>query len=207
MSESSVFLAALGERASGLRPEVRLLAAGPGGGAALVGEGVFVEAGSRFWRLHWLARPLVGPGVLLGRPERDVPFTVRFSEAEGADGVAELRTEREVRFPGRTERFVDALRVGPVPGTLRNLLGDRRRVEIELRCSVTGDGGLQLLSERVWVRLWRARIRLPRLLAVRVRSEDGFDERSDRHTIEAGARSPLLGTVLTYRGAFRLRRG
>ena len=201
----SVFLAALGDDAARLRPECRDYAAGPGDGV-VTGEGVFERAGSRFGRLGLLARPFVGPRLLVTGFGRDVPFRVVNRLVVGPDGELELHAERTFRFATGEQTFVDLLRAGDEPGTLLNVLGDARRVELTLRVGVTADGHLSLRSESARLRLGRWRIPLPGPLGVRVGVVDGFDEAVGRQTVSARARNPLLGTVLEYRGSFRWRR-
>jgi len=200
----SVFFAALGPAASRLRPECRDDAAGPTD--RVIGEGVFEVVGSRFGRLGLLMRPFVGPRLLMTAHGRDVPFRVENRLVETAGGVTELHATRTVHFPSGDQEFVDLLRVGDEPGTLINVLGDARRVELLLRVSVTAEGHLRLHSERAWLRLGGLRIPVPRLLAVRVEVIDGFDESTGRQTVAARAVNPLLGTVLVYRGSFLWRR-
>lgn len=201
----SVLLAALGDDARRLRPECLDYAAGPGEGV-VIGEGVFARAGSRFGRLGLLARPFVGPRLLVTGCERDVPFRVVNRAVEAPDGTLELHAERTFRFARGEQTFVDLLRAGEDPGTLLNPLGDARRVELVLRVGVTPDGRLHLRSERARLRLGRWRIPLPGPLSVQVGVFDGYDERAGRQTVAARARNPLLGTVLEYRGSFTWRR-
>ena len=204
--ERSVFLAALGADAERLRPEVLRYVAGPPAGARVgIGEGVFEVAGSRFSGLTRLARPVVGPQLLVTAHERDVPFRIENRPAPSPDGRVELRAERWFRFSSGEQRFVDVLRVGSAPGTLRNLLGAARRVELELRCDVTPRGHLRMRSERAWLRAGRLRLPLPRPLSVRAEVEDGYDETAGRHTIRASVRNPIVGLVMEYRGWFSYR--
>lgn len=202
-TDQSVFLHALGDEASRLRPEVWQYAMGTGTGVG-VGEGVFDVAGGRFRALGALARPLVGPDLLMTAYEHDVPFRIVNRPVHGVRGM-ELHAERRIRFRSGTFRFVDVLRPGPEPGTLQNLLGRKRRVELLLRCAVTRDGSLQLTSERAWLRLGRTRLRLPALLSVRASLVNGYDPEHRRHLVRATVRSPLLGTVVEYRGWFLVR--
>ena len=201
----SVFLAALGDDAARLRPECRRYAEGPGDGT-VVGEGVFEVAGSRFGRLGLIARPVAGPRLLMTAHGRDVPFRVENRMRLARDGSQELHAVRVFRFADGEQSFVDLLRTGDEPGTLVNVLGAARRVELLLRCDVTEEGHLRLRSERAALRLGRFRVRLPRLLSVRVEVVDGFDDATGRQTVRAEARNPLLGTVLEYRGSFLWRR-
>lgn len=200
----SVFLAALGDRAAGLRSEVLRYVSGAGvvGGEVPV-EGTFAVAGSKLRWLNHLARPLVGPFLFVTAHERDVPFTVVNRVAwEPGHGLG-LQAERVFEFRSGAQRFVDVLLPGEAAGTLTNLLGEARRVELELHCSVTGEGHLRLDSGRAWLRLGRLRLRLPRLVSVRAVVEDGFDDARGVHTVAARVRNPLIGTVLEYRGTFR----
>ncbi|WP_221586291.1 DUF4166 domain-containing protein [Microbacterium sp. G2-8] len=198
---TSVFLAALGDASARLRPEVARYAAATSGGDDVVGEGIFDVVGGRQGRIGVLLRPFAGPRFLLTRRGRNVPFHVVNRPGAGPAGI-ELCAERTVRFDDRAQTFADVLRLGSEPGTLTNLLGDARRVEIRLRCTATAEGHLRLASDRCWVRLGRLRIRLPAAFAVRVEVEDGFDDATGRQTVRAHARNPIVGTVLEYRGSF-----
>lgn len=208
MSEAnrSVFLAALGDKAQNLHPAVYRYVAGPGEpGLVGIGDGVFDVAGSRFGRLNLLARPFVGPGLLMTAHERDVPFTVvnRPAPEDGPSGS--LHAVRTFEFRRGAQSFIDVLQPGSTPGTLRNILGRARRVELELACGVTGEGHLSLSANGAWVRVGRLRIPLPSLLAVKVDVVDGYDDRTGRQTIRATVKNPLVGSLLEYRGSFTYR--
>ncbi|MBP6683868.1 MAG: DUF4166 domain-containing protein [Leucobacter sp.] len=200
----SVFLAALGQEATRLHPEVRRYAEGAGvvGGAVRV-VGEFEVAGSRLGKLNLLARPVVGPNLFVTAHERNVPFTVVNSVDWEADAGLGLHATRVFQFASGEQRFVDVLLAGEAHGTLLNRLGSAKRVELELRCSVTESGHLKLVSERTWLRLGPVRLRLPALLSVRAEVVDGYDDEAQRNIVSATVRSPLLGTVLEYRGFFR----
>lgn len=202
----SVFLDALGPAAAGLHPEVLKYVTGPGKlGAAVLVDGEFDVAGSRFGKLNLLAVPLVGRELFVTKHERRVPFHVVNRLAIDEGGAVGLQAIREFSFRGGPQRFVDVLLPGAHPGTLRNLLGRARRVELELHCSVSERGFLRLTSGRAWLRLGGLRVPLPTLLSVRAELEDGFEESSGRNTVRARVQSPILGTVLEYLGSFRAR--
>ncbi|WP_162621951.1 DUF4166 domain-containing protein [Microbacterium suaedae] len=198
---TSVFLTALGDAAGRLRPEVARYAAAEGD---VIGEGIFEVAGSRFGRLGLLLRPFVGPRLVLTSSGRGVPFRVENRRREGPVG-GEVHATRIFDFVGGRQVFADVLRPGSAPGTLVNLLGDAHRVELRLRCTVTGEGHLRLASDGCWVRMGRLRVRLPGVLAVHVEVEDGYDDTTGRQTVRARAGNPLLGTVTEYRGSFEWR--
>ena len=200
-SDSSVFLQALGAHAARLHPRVRRYVEGPGDGVA-TGDGVFTVAGSRHRWLMLLLRIIVGPDLLVSRYERNVPFTVQNRGGTTANGGPELHARRSFYFRKGTQDFVDVLMPGSSSGSLRNLLGRARRLELELRCEATAHGSLRLTEGRAWFRVGPVRLRLPRFLSVQLDVEDGFNETLGRHTIDARVRSPLIGTVLEYRGTF-----
>lgn len=201
-SHSSVILNALGANGRLLHPEVLRYVKGPGNGIS-IGEGIFDIAGSRFRWLNLLCRPIVGPYLLMTKYQTDVPFRVINRATVSPVLGGELRTERSFRFRGGTESFFDVLHAARSnPGALSNLLGQARRVELELRCEATSEGHLRLQSESAWLRLARLRLRLPRFLSVQVVVEDGYDDTSARQTIDTQVRSPIFGVVLEYRGSF-----
>lgn len=201
-TRDSVFLRALGPEAERLSPEVREYVAGPPEGrTAGRGRGVFAVAGSPLRRLGGLLAIVTGPGVMLTRYEREVPFEI-VNLPTTENGVPVLHAERDFRFRGGTQRFVDVLYVGATAGTLVNVPGTRGRVELLLECAVTPGGGLRLRSRAARIRLGARRFRLPAILAVQVEAVDDWDAARGRRTIDAVVRHPLLGTVLRYRGWF-----
>ncbi|WP_460801777.1 DUF4166 domain-containing protein [Microbacterium sp. GXF6406] len=201
--ERSVFLRALGAQTDRLAPEVRAYVEGPPRGEIGVGEGVFEVAGSPWrWMLR-LAQPFMGPGLLVPRYERDVPFTIIERPAEGLSDLPVLAASRALRFRGGLERFDDVLRLGREPGTLVNIVGDGGRLEILLDVTVMEDGALRLTTRSTRARIGGHRLRLPRLLGIDGVVVNGYDRARSRGTITARMRNPLLGTVMEYRGWFR----
>lgn len=196
-----VFLAALGDDARRLHP--RILAQMQAPGTIDRAEGVFEVAGSRFGRLGALALPVVGPRMLVTRFGRDVPFTLTTRAGRSATGRPTLDTTREFRFPGRTQFITDRLIPSVHPGLVRNLMGERGRVELIEECSVTPEGSLRMQTRRLALRLWGRRFALRGILGISVDLEDGWDEGRGRRTIAMRARHPLFGTVLEYRGWYR----
>lgn len=190
-------LEALGSRATRLHPAVlEYVTEGAG-----EGRGVFEVAGSGVRWIWALARPFVGPGLLIAATEHDVPFSV--VNRTGARG--ERSAVRGFEFSSGEQVLVDVLTTGRRPGELLNLLGERRRIELDVACSPDGLGGFRLDSRSMRLRVGRVRVRIPCLLGVRVEVTHGYDEAIGRHTIDTAARNPLLGVVLEYRGWFEYR--
>ncbi|WEK60335.1 MAG: DUF4166 domain-containing protein [Candidatus Microbacterium colombiense] len=200
-SRGEVFLAALGAEAERLHPEI--LAQMRVHADRDDVEGVFTVAGSRLGRLMALTRPVVGPGVCVTRFAHDVPFALAQTTGTSRAGRPTLDTSREFRFPGTTQYISDRLTVTPLAGVVHNALGVRGRVELLEECSVTADGHLRMRTRRVALRLAGRRLVLRGLFGVAVDLEDGWDEAHRRRTIQMRVRSPLLGTILEYRGWYR----
>lgn len=195
----SVFLTALGADAQKLSPQVREYVSGPPEGIDFgEGHGVFDVAGSPLGRLMLLLRPVVGPGLLVTRWEREVPF-----EIVNRPRRTTLAATRTFAFRSGRQRFVDLLRPGAIPGTVVDVLGERGRIEVLLDCSVTPEGDLRLRSRACRLCFGRVVVRLPALLGVDIDVVDGYDSERDRRTIVAEVRNPIVGIVMAYRGWFR----
>lgn len=200
-ARGAAFLEALGEDAQRLHPE--LLAQMRVEATHDSAEGLFEVAGSKFGRLAGLASPVVGPGLLVTRFARDVPFRIETVSGRSHGGRATLDTIREFRFPGATQHVVDRLFATGRPGIVQNALGARGRVQMLEQCSVTGDGALRMNTRAVALRVGGHRIALRGILRIDVELVDGWDEAHRRRTIDMRATSPVLGTVLEYHGWYR----
>lgn len=200
-ARGAAFLEALGEQAQRLHPEI--LAQMSVEATRDSAEGVFAVAGSRFGRVAGLAAPVIGPGLLVTRFARDVPFRIDTVSGRSRSGRAMLDTVREFRFPGATQYVTDRLFATGHPGIVQNALGARGRVQMLEHCSVTDEGALRMSTRAVALRLGRYRIPLRGILRIEVELVDGWDEARRRRTIDMRATSPVLGTVLEYRGWYR----
>lgn len=200
-ARGQVFLDALGDDAERLHPVIRAQMAVSEDESAV--EGVFAVAGSRFGRWNALARPVVGRRMLVTRLARDVSFELRTRAGHTAGGRATLDTTREFHFRDGTQFIVDRLTGTPHPGLVHNLLGEQGRVEMLERCEVTAEGFLRMITHRVAIRVAGRRLELRGPLRIDVDLVDGWDEKRQRRTISMSARSPLVGTILEYRGWYR----
>ncbi|WP_226531683.1 DUF4166 domain-containing protein [Microbacterium paraoxydans] len=200
-ARGAAFLEALGAEARRLHPE--LLAQMRVEVTHDSAEGVFEVAGSRFGRLAGLAAPVVGPGLLVTRFARDVPFRIDTVSGRSRSGRATLDTVREFRFPGATQHVVDRLFATGHSAIVQNALGARGRIQMLERCAVTDNGALRMSTRAVALRVGRHRIALRGILRIDVELVDGWDDARRRRTIDMRATSPVLGTILEYRGWYR----
>ena len=201
ITQGAVFLDALGETARDLHPEI--LAQMRAESTTVHAEGRFTRAGSRFGILTALARPVVGPGMLVTRFGHDVPFSITQRSGLAPSGRPTLDATREFRFAGGTQCISDRLTATGRPGIVHNALGDRGRVQLLEECTVTATGALRMRTVAVAVRIGSFRLALRGILRIRVVVEDGWDADNQRRTISLRARNPLLGTILEYRGWYR----
>ncbi|GAA3588571.1 hypothetical protein GCM10022198_10270 [Klugiella xanthotipulae] len=201
----SAYAEALGDDLDRLRPELRRYFSGPSvSGQIGVGEGVFEWASSRPRWLAALSRPVLGPELFLSASGSSVPFRVENIPARDTAGRPLLRTRRTYYFPSGPGVFSDSVEaVGP--GLVLDRLGARGRVEATLRCEVTPEGTLRMVSVATALRLGRLRVPLPRLLGVHVEGFDGWDDETGLHLVSVRGNNPLLGTIIEYRGSFAYR--
>jgi hypothetical protein len=178
--------ARIGELDPGLRAYFGELPPGRHG----AGSGVYEVAGSRHrWLipvLSWLA----WRRVLFPEYGRGIPFEVVNTAAGGT-----LRARRTFAFPRRTRVMVDEMRV--VDGTLRDRLGRRGGLEVELLLDVDG-GGLHMRSGRQWLHLGPLRFRMAGLVRVTLAET----VREGRQHVDVLMTAPVLGEVFRYAGSF-----
>lgn len=190
--------AALGGSVEALHPRIRAYVAGMPAGALGKGAGLFDVVGTpRRWLWPVLAL-LARQGVLAPAWCRDVPFTLgnRLTDA----GI--LTAERELLLPRGPWSMCDAVSI--VDGELVDDLGTAGRYRAVLHAWAEG-GALRLRSTRVSVRLRRAQLPVPRLLAPVVLLREGFDDAAGLQRVHLRLEHPLLGVLYEYRGTFDYR--
>ena len=188
----SVYERVLGADIDRLAPELRAYFSGTHGVG--VGSGVFEVAGSRLRILRPLLAYLAWRRILFPEYGRDVPFEI--TNTPTADGG--LDAVRTFHFPRRDRPLEDTMRV--VDGRLHDFLGTRRGFEVRMALTIA-NGLLEMRSDRQWLHLWGARMRLPRFATVTV-SESWLD--GSQH-VDVRLRSPLLGEWFRYAGSFSYR--
>jgi hypothetical protein len=151
---------------------------------------VYEVAGSRHRWLSPVLAWLATREVLFPEYGHRIPFTVE----NRADGSL-LRARRTFAFPRRTRVMVDAMAV--VDGTLRDRLGRRGGLEVELLLDVV-DGGLRMRSHRQWLHLGPLRLRMPALVRVTLRETAVVHGQR----VDVRMTAPLLGEVFRYAGVF-----
>jgi hypothetical protein len=187
----SVYQRVLGAEFERLVPELRDYFSGVGVG---VGSGTFEVAGSpRRWLWPVLAY-LGWRRILFAEHGSDIPFDIVNSPR--ADGT--LDAVRTLHFGARDRPLEDTMRV--VDGRLHDFLGRRGGLEARLRLSIV-DGLLSMRSDRLWLHLLGARIRLPGLATVTI-AESWLD---GRQHVDVRLSSPVLGEWFRYAGSFTYR--
>lgn len=184
---ASVYERVLGARVAELDPQLRAYVGEIPPGAVGRGTGVYEVAGSRH---RWL-RPafawLATREVLFPEYGHGIPFTI-----ENRGDRTALRT---FAFERRTRVMSDVMAV--VDGTLRDRLGRRGGLEVELLLEVRG-GGLRMRSRRQWLHLGPLRVRMPGLVRVEL-SETACD---GSQYVDVRLTAPVLGELFRYAGTF-----
>lgn len=191
----SVYRHALGTEFGKLKPELRLYFGGDPNGRPGVGTGIFDIAGSQ---RRWL-KPLLGylgwRRILFPEFESSVPFEV--VNTPRSDGS--LDATRTLRFSnGRERALVDTMRI--VDGRLHDFLGSRGGLEARFALTVE-DGLLRMRSDRLWLHIGPARIRVPQVATVTV-TESWVN---GKQHVDVRLRSPLVGEWFRYAGSFSYR--
>lgn len=184
---ASVYERVLGARVAELDPQLRAYVGEIPPGAVGRGTGVYEVAGSRH---RWL-RPafawLATREVLFPEYGHGIPFTI--------ENRGDRTARRTFAFERRTRVMSDAMAV--VDGTLRDRLGRRGGLEVELLLEVRG-GGLRMRSRRQWLHLGPLRVRMPGL----VRVELSETARDGSQYVDVRLTAPVLGELFRYAGTF-----
>jgi hypothetical protein len=191
----SAYQRALGAGFEQLAPELRACFSGDAARRPGVGAGVFEVAGSPRRILRPALTYLAWRRILFPEFANDVPFEI--VNTPRADGS--LDAERTLHFAdGKNRVLEDTMRV--VDGRLHDFLGRRRGLEARFELTIE-DGLLRMRSDRLWLHLGSARIRLPRFATVTV-AESWV---GGRQHVDVRLASPLLGEWFGYSGSFSYR--
>jgi hypothetical protein len=185
---ASVYERVLGPRLAELDPRLRAYFGEIPAGAVGRGSGVYEVAGSRHRWLRPVFAWLATREVLFPEYGHGIPFTV--------ENRGDRTARRTFAFPRRTRVMTDAM--GVVDGTLRDRLGRRGGLEVELLLEVR-DGGLRMRSRRQWLHLRRVRMRMPGLVGVELTETAGDGVQH----VDVRVNAPMLGELFRYTGTFR----
>ena len=196
----SVYERVLGSEFESLAPRLRFYFAGDPCGRPGFGTGVFEVAGSPRRMLRPVLAWLGFRHILFPEFGHDVPFDVVNTPLP--DGA--LTAIRTLHFARRDRVLEDTMRV--IDGRLHDRLGRRRGLEARFEVTIVG-GLLRMRSDRLWLHLGGARVRIPRLATVGVDEswEEGADEDAGtggRQHVDVRLRSPLIGEWFRYSGSF-----
>lgn len=190
----------LGPRLSELHPQLVTYFSEIPDGFVGIGSGVFITVGTPkrwLWPALWV---LKRQGVLFPVWEHQVPFTVLNRPVRGSQGASVVAATRTFHFRSGDQSMVDSIAAGPAG--LVDSLGRNGRYQAQLVARVT-DGALEMKSQGVAVRIGRAVLRFPRLLAPRVHLSERFDDGEQNQHVSVTVVAPVLGRLYEYAGSFR----
>jgi hypothetical protein len=185
---ASVYERVLGARVAELDPQLRAYVGEIPPGSVGRGTGVYEVAGLRRRWLRPVFAWLATREVLFPEFGHGIPFTI--------ENRGDRTARRTFAFERRTRVMSDAMAV--VDGTLRDRLGRRGGLEVELLLEVR-DGGLGMTSRRQWLHLGPLRVRMPGL----VRVELSETARGGSQQVDVRLTAPLIGELFRYAGTFR----
>lgn len=190
---TSVYQRVLGDAFAGLALELQPYFSLPPEGMVGRASGVFDVVGSRRAWLRPALRLLAWRRILFPEFGRAVPFRVINIPGPG-EGLSALR---EFDFPGETRLMEDTMHV--IDGNIHDFLGRKRGLEVRFTTRVI-DGGLSMISNALWIHLFRLRIPVPTLLGARVILTEQWEKDAQRVTLTM--HNPLLGDLFEYSGRF-----
>jgi hypothetical protein len=185
----SVYERVLGSDFELLAPELRAYFSG--GHGVGVGSGVFEVAGCRLAIFRPVLAYLARQRILFPEFARDVPFDI----VNTPTATGEVDALRTFHLPARDRPLEDTMRV--IDGQLHDFMGNKRGFEVRMALAIT-DGFLTMRSDRQWVRILGARVRIPQLATVTV-SESWLN--GHQH-VDVRLRTPVIGEWFRYAGSF-----
>jgi hypothetical protein len=185
----SVYERVLGSDFELLAPELRAYFSG--GHGVGMGTGIFEIAGCRLAILRPVLAYLARQRILFPEFARDVPFDI----VNTPTATGELDALRTFHLPAHDRPLEDTMRV--IDGQLHDFMGNKRGFEVRMALAIS-NGFLTMRSDRQWVRILGARVRIPQLATVTV-SESWLD--GHQH-VDVRLSTPVIGQWFRYAGSF-----
>jgi hypothetical protein len=151
---------------------------------------------------RWLwpvLRILAADGILFPAWHRDVPFTVVNTPNVDARGNTAVCAVRTFHFVSGDRHMIDAITAER--DSLVDHLGQSRALVAALSATVV-NGELRMTSTTLAVRIGRARIRVPRMIAPIVTLVERFDDATGLQHVSVIVDAPIIGRIYEYSGSF-----
>lgn len=199
-----VFARGIGADFERLHPQMqRRFGVGIDVGYACIGRGVMRE----IRRGPWWVRPFLLFGatrnIMFPESGSDVPFQIDnypYIDGFGRETVTFVRTMEVQR--GKRRRFDATMVFSERRGRVVDYLGTHQHLAVDIELSVTGDGGLRLVSgEQRFYEGWIA-FRFPTLFTGRAFLTEHYDDDLERYIIDLEVRHRVFGLLFGYRGEF-----
>ncbi len=189
---------ALGSSLHDLHPRLRTYFATIPPGHLGSGRGTFEIVGTPR-RALWPILSLLGRlGIAFPVNEVDVPFSIE-NRPRASSASSSVDAIRSFEFTNGVRRMTDAMHV--VDGCLVDVLGTGGHVRAKFEAAIV-DGALELRSRAVGLRVGPMRLRVPDLIAPRVRLVERFDDTSARQHVRVTVDMPMIGRLYEYSGFF-----
>jgi hypothetical protein len=194
-SGSSPYERALGSTLDALHPRLRTYLGAIPPGHVGRGHGTFDVVGTPRRSLWPLLAVLGRMGIAFPVHEFRVPFSIENRPGRSASVAA----TRCFDFKTGTRRMTDVMQIRR--GRLLDVLGTGGHVRALFE-AVVDDGALDMRSVAVGLRIGGLRLRVPDLVAPRVRLVERFDDASESQHVDVTLEAPLIGRLYEYSGSF-----
>ncbi|MCA0987389.1 DUF4166 domain-containing protein [Guptibacillus algicola] len=134
---------------------------------------------------------------------KQVPFTILNKAKTGSNGEMQIHWERAFYFPKKTRYFNALMSESSSQNIIKDYLGEPSVFYSDLSFQIESSNTLTITSKKQRLLLGKLEIPLPRLFQGLATVKETYHEDSDSFTISVSVRNPLIGTVFSYKGAFK----
>ncbi|MEI2406260.1 DUF4166 domain-containing protein [Niallia taxi] len=133
----------------------------------------------------------------------NIPFTIRNTSKQLANGEQEIYWERSFHFHNVTRHFNAFMTIDPERRIVKDYLGEPNLFYSDLTFLVASSGELHIQSGAQRILLGKLEVPIPRLLEGKVTVKEGYDDVNGLYTIHVDIRNPMLGRLMAYEGRFK----
>lgn len=114
-----------------------------------------------------------------------------------------MEWNRTFFFKGKTRFFDAVMEYDERENRILDYFGKPHILLSELHLEASSDGGLVITSGRQWLLIGGKKIPLPAWLCGNSTVYEAYDEEMNCFSIKVHVKNRILGTLFSYRGAFR----
>ena len=134
---------------------------------------------------------------------KQVPFTILNQTKTGSNGELQIHWERAFYFQKKTRYFNALMSESSSKNIIKDYLGEPAIFYSDLSFQIESANSLTITSKKQRLLFGRFEIPLPKFLQGLATVKETYDEDRESFTISVSVRNPLIGSVFSYKGAFK----